>query len=201
MRWSCRRNARRRTEFMAKKQQILSSGISNMMEQPSKLQLCFHVTNVITWVPLKRGWNNTWGWSTRKLKLHLFPQKLSDQRKSLQGLWLALLFLIKTGRRIVRTVSEGPFSPGHRCGDVEEVEDDAGDSDSEEEESYNEDFEPPVVRLLRTMSSLRNDDKKRAALDMLLQLNSKFNQIRALCGDIYASLAGGIYSCEDCLFI
>ena len=52
-------------------------------------------------------------------------------------------------------MSEGPFSPGHRCGDVEEVEDDAGDSDSEEEESYNEDFEPPVVRLLRTMSSLK----------------------------------------------
>ena len=72
---------------------------------------------------------------------------------------------------------DGPFSPGHQCGDVEEVEDDAGDSDSEEEDSYNEDFEPPVVRLLRTMSSLRNDDKKRAALDMLLQLNSKFNQI------------------------
>ena len=66
---------------------------------------------------------------------------------------------------------DGPFSPEHQCGDVEEVEDDAGDSDSEEEESYNEDFEPPVVRLLRTMSSLRNDDKKRAALDMLLQLD------------------------------
>ena len=48
---------------------------------------------------------------------------------------------------------------------------DEEDSDSEEEESYNEDFEPPVVRLLRTMSSLRNDDKKRAALDMLLQLD------------------------------
>ena len=74
-------------------------------------------------------------------------------------------------------MSEGPFFPGHRCGDVEEVEDDPGDSDSEEEESYNEDLEPPVVRLLRTMSSLRNDDKKRAALDMLSQLNSKFNQI------------------------
>ena len=68
-------------------------------------------------------------------------------------------------------MSEGPFSPGHRCGDVEEVEDDAGDSDSEQKESYNDDLEPPVVRLLRTMSSLRNDDKKRAALDMLLQLD------------------------------
>ena len=74
-------------------------------------------------------------------------------------------------------MSEGPFSPGHRCGDVEEVEDDAGDSDSEEEESYNEDLEPPVVRLLRTLSSLSDDDQKRAALDMLSQLNSKFNQI------------------------
>ena len=74
-------------------------------------------------------------------------------------------------------MSEGPFSPGHRCGDVEEVEDDAGDSDSEEEESYNEDLEPPVVRLLRTLSSLSDDDQKRAALDMLSQLNSKFNQM------------------------
>ena len=74
-------------------------------------------------------------------------------------------------------MSEGPFSPGHRCGDVEEVEDDAGDSDSEEEESYNEGLEPPVVRLLRTLSSLSDDDQKRAALDMLSQLNSKFNQI------------------------
>ena len=42
-----RRNARQRAEFMAKKQQILSSGISNMMEQPSKLQLCFHVTTFV----------------------------------------------------------------------------------------------------------------------------------------------------------
>ena len=72
---------------------------------------------------------------------------------------------------------DGPFSLGHQCGDEEEVEDDAGDSDSEEEESYNEDLEPPVVRLLRTLSSLSDDDQKRAALDMLSQLNSKFNQI------------------------
>ena len=70
---------------------------------------------------------------------------------------------------------DGPFSPGHQCGDVEEVEDDAGDSEGEE--SYNEDLEPPVVRLLRTLSSLSDDDQKRAALDMLSQLNSKFNQI------------------------
>ena len=60
---------------------------------------------------------------------------------------------------------------------MEEVEDDAGDSVSQEEERYNEDLEPPVVRLLRTLSSLSDDDQKRAALDMLSQLNSKFNQI------------------------
>ena len=55
-----------------------------------------------------------------------------------------------------------------QCGDVEEVEDDAGDSDSEEEESYNEDLEPPVVTLLRTLSSLSDDDQKCAELALQL---------------------------------
>ena len=44
-------------------------------------------------------------------------------------------------------------------------------------ESYNEDLATPVVTLLWTLSSLSDDDQKRAALDMLSQLNSKFNQI------------------------
>ena len=94
------------------------------MEKPSKLQLCFHVTNVITWVPLKRGWNNTWQWSTRKLKVHL----LSDRRKSLQGLWLAPLFPFIYNKEENCQNCDGTFSPGHQC---DESEDDDGLSDSE----------------------------------------------------------------------
>ena len=68
---------------------------------------------------------------------------------------------------------DGTFSPGHQC---DESEDDDGLSDSEEEES-NEASESPVVTLLWTLSSL-SDDQKRAALDVLSQLNSNYiNQI------------------------
>ena len=65
---------------------------------------------------------------------------------------------------------DGPFSPGHQCGDVEEAEDDDG-SNSEEEE-IDEDSEYPVATLLRTLSSLSDDDQKRAVLALQLQLNS-----------------------------
>ena len=72
---------------------------------------------------------------------------------------------------------DGPFSPGHQCGDVEETEPDDG-SDSEKGESDEDseppgDFDPPpVLTLLQTLSALSDDDQKRAVLALQLQLNS-----------------------------
>ena len=179
-----------------------SLNLRHPMEKPSKLQLCFHVTNVITWVPLKRGWNNMRGWNTRKLKLHLLPQKLSEESsRSLIGSPLPLYNREENCRNC-----DGPFSPGHQCGDEEKAGEDDG-SDSEEEESDEDseppgDFDPPpVLTLLQTLSSLTDDDQKRAVLALQLQLNSIIDNKWDLHGDLYASLAGGICSCEDCLFI
>ena len=65
---------------------------------------------------------------------------------------------------------DGPFSPGHQCGDVEETEPDDG-SDSEEGESDEPpgDFDPPpVLTLLQTLSSLSDDDQKCAELSLQL---------------------------------
>ena len=47
-----RRNEERNTWLRSSKSLHLGYP---MMERLCKLQLCFHVTNVITWVPLKRG--------------------------------------------------------------------------------------------------------------------------------------------------
>ena len=72
---------------------------------------------------------------------------------------------------------DGPFSPGHQCRDEEKAGEDDG-SDSEEEESDEDseppgDFDPPpVLTLLQTLSSLTDDDQKRAVLALQLQLNS-----------------------------
>ena len=91
------------------------------------------------------------------------------------------------------------FSPGHQCGDEEEAEDDDG-SDSEKEESDEDseppgDFDPPpVFTLLQTLSSLSDNDQKRAVLALQLQLNSIIDNKWDLHGDLYASFAGGIYS-------
>ena len=93
---------------------------------------------------------------------------------------------------------DGPFSPGHQCRDEEKAGEDDG-SDSEEEESDEDseppgDFDPPpVLTLLQTLSSLTDDDKKRAVLALQLQLNSIIDNKWYLHGDLYASLAGGIY--------
>ena len=168
-----RRNARRRAEYLAKKQQIPPSRISNgEAVQTSTVFPCDQCDYL--------------GASEKGLKQHArmkhrkaeatpsSPEALRSKGESSRSLIGSPLPLHNREENCQNC--DGPFSPGHQCGDVEEVEDDAVDSDSEEEESYNEDLEPPVVRL-RTLSSLSDDDQKRAALDMLSQLNSKFNQI------------------------
>ena len=83
-----------------------------------------------------------------------------------------------------------PWTPVWRC--RRSWEDDDG-SNSEEEE-IDEDSEYPVATLLRTLSSLSDDDQKRAVLALQLQLNSIVDNKWDLHGDLYASLAGGIYS-------
>ena len=170
-----RRNAKRRAEFMAKKQQMPPSRISNDGEavQTSTVFPCDQCDYLSA--------------SEKGLKQHVrlkhkkaeatpaSPDALRSSDESSRSLIGSPLPLHNREENCQNC--DGPFSLGHQCGDEEEVEDDASDSDSEEEESYNEDLEPPVVRLLRTLSSLSDDDQKRAALDMLSQLNSKFNQI------------------------
>ena len=50
-----------------------------------------------------------------------------------------------------------------------------------------------MLTLLQTLSSLTDDDQKRAVLALQLQLNSIIDNKCDLHGDLYASLAGGIY--------
>ena len=77
------RNARRRAEFMAKRRQIPPSRTSNdgAAEQASTVLPCDQCDYLGA---SEKGLKQHV--STRKLKLQLLLQKLSDQRKSLQGL-------------------------------------------------------------------------------------------------------------------
>ena len=163
-----RRNARRRAEFMAKKQQIPQSRISNDGEavQTSTVFPCDQCDYL--------------GASEKGLKQHarmkhkkaeatpVSPEALRSKEESSRSPIGSPVPLYNREENCRNC--DGPFSPGHQCGYVEEAEDDDG-SNSEEEE-IDEDSEYPVATLLRTLSSLSDDDQKRAVLALQLQLNS-----------------------------
>ena len=173
-----RRNARRRAEFMAKKQQIPPSWISNDGEavQTSAVFPCDQCDYL--------------GASEKGLKQHARmkhkkaeatpapPEALRSSEESSRSLVGSPLPLYNKEENCRNC--DGPFSPGHQCGDVEESEPDDG-SDNEEGESDEdleppEDFDPPpVLTLLQTLSALSDDDQKRAVIALQLQLNSIIN--------------------------
>ena len=169
-----RRNARRRAEFMAKKQQIPPSRISNgEAVQTSTVFPCDQCDYL--------------GASEKGLKQHArmkhrkaeatpsSPEALRSKGESSRSLIGSPLPLHNRGENCPNC--DGPFSPGHQCRDEEKAGEDDG-SDSEEEESDEDseppgDFDPPpVLTLLQTLSSLTDDDQKRAVLALQLQLNS-----------------------------
>ena len=169
-----RRNARRRAEYLAKKQQIPPSQISNgEAEQTSTVFPCDQCDYL--------------GASEKGLKQHARmkhkkaeatpapPEALRSSEESSRSLVGSPLPLYNKEENCRN--SDGPFSPGHQCGDEEKGGEDDG-SDSEEEESDEDseppgDFDPPpVLALLQTLSSLTDDDQKRAVLALQLQLNS-----------------------------
>ena len=134
-----RRNARRRAEYLAKKQQIPPSRISNgeavQTSTPEALR--------------------SKGESSRSLIGSPLP--LHNREENCRN-------------------CDGPFSPGHQCGDDKTEPDDGSDSEEGESDELLEppgDFDPPpVLTLLQTLSSLTDDDQKRAVLALQLQLNS-----------------------------
>ena len=170
-----RRNAKRRAEFMAKKQQMPPSRISNDGEavQTSTVFPCDQCDYL--------------GASEKGLKQHArmkhrkaeatpaSPEALRSKGESSRSLIGSPLPLHNREENCRNC--DGPFSPGHQCGDEEKAGEDDG-SDSEEEESDEDseppgDFDPPpVLTLLQTLSSLTDDDQKRAVLALQLQLNS-----------------------------
>ena len=169
-----RRNAKRRAEFMAKKQQMPPSRISNDGEavQTSTVFPCDQCDYL--------------GASEKGLKQHVrmkhkkaeatpaSPEALRSKEESSRSLIGSPLPLYNREENCRNC--DGPFSPGHQCGDDKTEPDDG--SDSEEGES-DEDLEPPgdfdpppVLTLLQTLSALSDDDQKRAVLALQLQLNS-----------------------------
>ena len=169
-----RRNARRRAEYLAKKQQIPPSRISNgEAVQTSTVFPCDQCDYL--------------GASEKGLKQHArmkhrkaeatpsSPEALRSKGESSRSLIGSPLPLHNRGENCPNC--DGPFSPGHQCRDEEKAGEDDG-SDSEEEESDEDseppgDFDPPpVLTLLQTLSSLTDDDQKRAVLALQLQLNS-----------------------------
>ena len=169
-----RRNAKRRAEFMAKKQQMPPSRISNDGEavQTSTVFPCDQCDYL--------------GASEKGLKQHArmkhkkaeatpaSPEALRSKEESSRSLIGSPLPLYNREENCRNC--DGPFSPGHQCGDDKTEPDDG--SDSEEGES-DEDLEPPgdfdpppVLTLLQTLSALSDDDQKRAVLALQLQLNS-----------------------------
>ena len=169
-----RRNAKRRAEFMAKKQQTPPSRISNDEEavQTSTVFPCDQCDYL--------------GASEKGLKQHArmkhkkaeatpaSPEALRSKEESSRSLIGSPLPLYNREENCRNC--DGPFSPGHQCGDDKTEPDDG--SDSEEGES-DEDLEPPgdfdpppVLTLLQTLSALSDDDQKRAVLALQLQLNS-----------------------------
>ena len=169
-----RRNAKRRAEFMAKKQQKPPSRISNDGEavQTSTVFPCDQCDYL--------------GASEKGLKQHArmkhkkaeatpaSPEALRSKEESSRSLIGSPLPLYNREENCRNC--DGPFSPGHQCGDDKTEPDDG--SDSEEGES-DEDLEPPgdfdpppVLTLLQTLSALSDDDQKRAVLALQLQLNS-----------------------------
>ena len=170
-----RRNAKRRAEFMAKKQQMPPSRISNDGEavQTSTVFPCDQCDYL--------------GASEKGLKQHArmkhrkaeatpsSPEALRSKGESSRSLIGSPLPLHNREENCRNC--DGPFSPGHQCGDEEKSgEDDRSDSEEEESDEDSEppgDFDPPpVLTLLQTLSSLTDDDQKRAVLALQLQLNS-----------------------------
>ena len=151
-----RRNARRRAEFMAKKQQI----------PPSRTSIDGEAVQASAVFPCEQC--DYLGASEKGLKQHVrmkhkkakatpaSPEVLrsKEESRSLIGSPHSL----HTREENCQNCDE-PFTPGHQCGDEEEAEDDEEESDEEPE--------PPLVS---------SNDENRAILGMLLHLNAKVNQ-------------------------
>ena len=169
-----RRNAKRRAEVMAKKQQMPPSWISNDGEavQTSTVFPCDQCDYL--------------GASEKGLKQHArmkhkkaeatpaSPEALRSKEESSRSLIGSPLPLYNREENCRNC--DGPFSPGHQCGDDKTEPDDVRDSEEGESDEDLEppgDFDPPpVLTLLQTLSALSDDDQKRAVLALQLQLNS-----------------------------
>ena len=169
-----RRNAKRRAEFMAKKQQMPPSRTSSDGEavQTSTVFPCDQCDYLGA---SEKGLKQHARMKHKKVEAtHASPEALRSKEESSRGLMGSPLPLYNRDENCRNC--DGPFSPGHQCGDDKTEPDDG--SDSEEGES-DEDLEPPgdfdpppVLTLLQTLSALSDDDQKRAVLALQLQLNS-----------------------------